>query len=226
EKRAALNKLRNRISDERIRVKKQYLAPYDAFESRVKEIDAMISDPIRLIDSQIKAFEEAKKEAKQAEIETYYREASGEFSDLLPFGRIFSPKWLNVSVNIKSVMAEIDALVSKFGNDYRIIKAMALPCEAQMLDVYLRTLDMSAALAEKARFDEQQKRLVALEAVVKEVPTPAAPVITDTVSPPTEAAEAVEDMGILDFRVWVTQAQKSALKAFLLGNGIRYGRVE
>ncbi|MEG1774195.1 MAG: DUF1351 domain-containing protein, partial [Oscillospiraceae bacterium] len=64
EKRAALNKLRNRISDERIRVKKQYLAPYDAFESRVKEIDAMISDPIRLIDSQIKAFEEAKKEAK------------------------------------------------------------------------------------------------------------------------------------------------------------------
>ena len=41
-----------------------------------------------------------------------------------------------------------------------------------------------------------------------------------------QQAEETEKVKVLDFRVWVTPEQMQALKAFLLQNHIRYGRVE
>ena len=41
-----------------------------------------------------------------------------------------------------------------------------------------------------------------------------------------QTGEAAYNLKVLDFRVWVTPEQMQALKAFLLQNHIRYGRVE
>ena len=51
--RAALNALKKNISDGRIQVKNALMAPYYAFESEVKEVVALIDEPIAMIDQQI-----------------------------------------------------------------------------------------------------------------------------------------------------------------------------
>lgn len=48
--RATLNAMRKDISDRRIQVKKALMAPYEAFEAEVKEVVAMIDEPIAMID--------------------------------------------------------------------------------------------------------------------------------------------------------------------------------
>jgi cell division protein FtsN len=52
-------------------------------------------------------------------------------------------------------------------NDLKIITAMHSEYELQMKDTYLRTFDMSAALDEKTRLEEQKKRLDEYEAAQK-----------------------------------------------------------
>ena len=47
----------------------------------------------------------------------------------------------------------------KIRNDIGIIKAMKLDCETAMISEYLKSFDMSAALAEKTRYEELQKKL-------------------------------------------------------------------
>lgn len=60
--RADLNKLKKAFEDERKRVKKICMEPYTKFEQQVKEITALIDEPIELIDSQIKELDERRKE--------------------------------------------------------------------------------------------------------------------------------------------------------------------
>lgn len=157
--RANLNKLRTALDNKRKEVKKDCLSPYEDFEKKVKEILSLVDEPILAIDSQIKVFDEQKKAEKEQEISNYFVGEIGELADLLPFSKIWNPKWLNVGYKMDAISKEITEAIFKAKNDISIIKAMNLECEQQMLDKYLDTLDMSAAMAEKTRFEERQKQL-------------------------------------------------------------------
>lgn len=157
--RANLNKLRTALDDKRKEAKKDCLSPYEDFEKKVKEIIALVDKPILAIDSQVKAFDEQKKADKEQEISNYFAAEIGELADLLPLSKIWNPKWLNAGYKMDSIEKEITEAAFKAKNDIAIIKAMNLECEQQMLDVYLDKLDMSAAMAEKTRWEERQKQL-------------------------------------------------------------------
>lgn len=58
---AKLNKFVAVLEDKRKEVKRQCLEPYEAFERQMKELVAIIKEPVRLIDSQVKDFEEREK---------------------------------------------------------------------------------------------------------------------------------------------------------------------
>lgn len=164
---AALNKLKTALEDRRKEVKKDCLRPYEEFERKIKELVGMIDAPVLAIDGQIKAFDEIKKAEKRAEIQSYYIGSIDDLAPLLPLDRIFDPRWLNATYKIEDAQKEITDRISKTRNDIGIIKAMNLSGEQQVLDVYLRTLDMSAALAEKTRLEAQQKRMEEYEAARK-----------------------------------------------------------
>lgn len=59
--RAALNKLIKAMSDERIRIKKDCLKPYDEFERKIRELTDIVNEPVQLIDKQIKEYEQTLK---------------------------------------------------------------------------------------------------------------------------------------------------------------------
>lgn len=161
---AALNKLKTALEDRRKQVKKDFMRPYDDFDRKVKELVGMIDAPVQSIDQQVKVFDEIKKQEKRSEIEAFYRENIGDLEPLLPLEKIFDARWLNVTYKASDIQAEIADCISKTKNEIEIIKTMRLECEKQVLDVYLRTLDMGAALAEKARLEAAQKRMEEYEA--------------------------------------------------------------
>lgn len=226
--RAALNKLRTALEDSRKEVKADCLRPYESFEVKIKALTGMIDVAIRNIDTQVKGFEEAKKQEKRAEIEAFFAENIGGLAELLPLEKLWNPKWLNTTAKLPAVQEEILTAIRRVKNDIGIIRAMRVECEAQMIDRYLQTLNMSDALAEKARFEEHQKRLAAYQAhsqqqAPADKPAPAAQPEEPAQETPT--AEHTE-LRQIDFRVWVTPGQMRALRQFLLDNKIRYGRVQ
>lgn len=190
---ANLNKLKKALNDKKIEVKKEYMTPVEVFENQVKELIAIIDGGVMNIDGQLKIFEQKRIDEKYAEIEDFYQEQIGEYADLLPLGRILPEKWKNKGAKLEAIQKEIEEHIFKFKNDIRIIKAMNLECESQMLHAYVRSLDMSMALEEKHRFEEQQaalKRVV--ESETKPKPHPELPQVPQPVLEPDEQLKTID----------------------------------
>lgn len=230
--RANLNKFKTALSDSRKSVKCQWNQPLTEFEDKMKELEQMVDAPISAIDRQIKAFDEIKKQEKRQEIENFFAENIGELEEILPLAKIWNERWLNVTYPVKDIEREILEAIRKTHNDIGIIVAMQLPCTEQMISTYLDTLDMSAAMEEKHRYEEAQKAKARLEkqqaepVVVKPQPVAVEPEVEPERIAEEPQISAQPDLQVLDFRVWVTQAQKQALREFLIRNHIRCGRVE
>ena len=67
---AALNKLKKALNDERIRREKEYMQPFNSFKAQINEIIGIIDRPLAVIDAQVKSYEEKQKqEAEQKRME-------------------------------------------------------------------------------------------------------------------------------------------------------------
>lgn len=226
--RANLNKFKAALADSRKAVKAQWNQPLSDFEGKMKELERMVDEPIGAIDRQVKAYDEAKKQDKRQQIELFFEGAVGDLEEVLPLSKIWNDRWLNATYPMKDIEKEIVERIRKTHSDIGIIVAMQLPCCDQMLSTYLETLDMSRAMEEKHKYEQAQKAKAQAKQAEPAPSSPAAqPVAEAVVNTPQETArEAAPELRVLDFRVWVTPEQMQALKAFLVQNHIRYGRVE
>ena len=121
EDRANLNKLKKALNDERIRLEKEYMIPFNTFKAQLNEIIKIIDEPVTMIDSQVKEYQENKKEEKRKEIESYFDSVKEKLPDEIGLEGIFNTKWLNESVSMKSVKKEIDDIVCKIQVDISTI---------------------------------------------------------------------------------------------------------
>lgn len=160
--RANLNKFVKALSDERIKVKKQCLQPYEAFEAKVNELSKIVQEPIRLIDEQVNGYEEKQKQDKLKAIQDLW--CSLEVTDgRLTFKMIFNEKWLNASVSMKSVQAEMEERIKKFNDDMATLANLPeFGFEAQ--EIYIATLDINKAISEGHRLSEIAKNKAEHEA--------------------------------------------------------------
>lgn len=159
--RAELNGLIKEIEDRRKEVKKIINAPYDVFEAEVKEIVAIIKEPVGLIDRQVKQFEKDQKEAKRKELLKAYEEAIGDLADVLPFDRVFDPRYLNKSFKIQMAKDEIAEKAERVKTDLESIDGLESKYRLNAKDVYIKTLDLSQAMAENRRLLELEEKLEA-----------------------------------------------------------------
>lgn len=159
--RATLNKFKKVIEDRRKEVKKMCMEPYEQFEKEVKEIVALIDKPIGMIDSQIKEYEEKQKAEKKAQIQAAYDESIGDFKADLPFERVFDTRYLNATFSLSKAMSEIIEKIEKFKTDIATIDSLDSKHKLNVRDVYVRTLDLSQAMAEDRRLRELEERLEA-----------------------------------------------------------------
>ena len=242
--RAKLNKLRTAFEDERKKVKKQCMEPYEKFERQVKELTALIDEPIRLIDSQIKEVEENRKAQKRKEIEELFSGIG--FQTFVTLEKIWDEKWLNVSVPMSRIEEQMKTRMYQIGNDVMTIKNLP-QFSFEALEVYKKSLDLTMAIQEgqrlseiqkrKAAYEEEQRRKAAEEAERKKQEEATK---LQQASSPEKSADSVEkkqDMKKpeemakpkimkLDFRVWGTEEQLMGLRQYLIDNKIKFGKVE
>lgn len=158
--RANLNKLRNAIEDERKRIKKLCLEPYNRFEAQVKEVVALLDRPIAMIGEQIDAAEEAKKAAKKADIEELFKTIG--FQDFVTLEAIWDPKWLNATVTMTKIEEAMRTRMYQIGTDVLTISELQ-DYKFEAMEVYKETLDIGAAIREGKRLLEIQKAKEAAE---------------------------------------------------------------
>lgn len=224
--RALLNKVSTAINDEKKRIKNKLLEPYMDFEEKCKELMGMVTEVSTGIDTQVKAFEQKQKDEKLKEIMTYWIENVGEFNDLIDFDLIFEERWLNSSYSMKKVQTDITHIFEKTKMDLSTLDATITDptINKQVKDFYFNNIKspsiLSLSIQEAQRITETNQKLETLEN--SQNITKSEENITNNQVNITES----EELQQLDFRVWVTQRQKFALREFLKANNIKFGRVE
>lgn len=162
--RAKLNKFVKALEAKSKEIKKQCMAPYEDFETKMKEIIMIVNEPIALIDEQLRDYDEQKKAEKRKQIEELFQtlpKIDG-FEDLELY-QIWNEKWLNTTVSMKKVTDEINAALEEIkGNMEMLQKLPEYSFEA--LKVYRDTLDVKRAVGEAQMMSEVQKEKAAYEA--------------------------------------------------------------
>lgn len=161
EDRAELNRLAKAIEERRKMVKKIINEPYDVFEAELKEVLALIQEPVGIIDRQVKAFEDQQKEEKKKRIRSAYDEVIGDLGQVLPFEKVFDSRYLNQTYKLATAQADIKAKVEKVRTDLETIDSLESKYKLNAKDVYIRTLDLSKALAENKRLSDLEEKLEA-----------------------------------------------------------------
>lgn len=153
--RSNLNKLKKALNDERIRLEREYLTPFNDFKSKVNEIIKIIDEPVKLIDKQIKEAEEFEKQEKREKIEEYWDSKEKPFD--IPFDKVLDPKWLNKSVSMSSVTGAIDVFLENTEKDLATLSNLP-EFGFEATEVYKSTLDINRALNEGKRLADIQRR--------------------------------------------------------------------
>lgn len=243
EDRSKLNKFVDALTSSRTKVRKKLLAPDEQFGKEVKDIEGIVRKAIDNIDGQIKDYERRQRDEKTAKIRDFYDCSIHDIEKYLPFERVMKPEYALASTTMKSVKEEIMALIQKVDEGLAILNEVESPYAGEMKEVFLRTYDIGAAMAERNRLEavEQKRQEYAAEQARMKAERDAQmkaqtrTVINagrkDAVQPvqpappqaPQPKVETVEDpVNVIDFRVYVTKSQAVRLKDFLNSNGIRF----
>lgn len=228
EDRAKLNKLKTAIETRRKEIKKQWAQPYTEFEAKVKELTALIDQPIAAIDSQVKSYEEAAKAKKQQSIQEFYNEnVAPELQAIMPLEKIWQSDWLNSTKSLKKVQLEIIERAAKTTADLDFLDSMeADDYTAAVRAKYMETLNITTALSLRS---ELQQAAEAFKARQAEQPDPQPKTAPETTREPEKApavaSEQTEKLYALKLELHLTQKQASELKKFLSDNNIRYTKI-
>lgn len=236
--RADLNKLRTAFESERKRLKKVCMEPYNLFEQQVKEVVALIDEPIQLIDSQLYELEERRKQQKKKDIEALFDTIG--FQTFVTLDNIFDQKWLNASVSLGKIEEQMKSIMYKIGTDVATIGNLP-EFSFEAMEVYKKTLDLNKAILEgqrlaeiqkrKQQYEEEQKRIAEEKARQEEQEQSVLAEVVEETAPVEEKVDANPepvrpDLVQMDFRVWCTKEQLMDLREYLIAHQIKFGRVE
>lgn len=160
---AKLRAEKKELNDNLREAKKKYMAPWDAFEPKVKELINLFDEPITLIDGQVKAFEEDRVVQKKALIEAIYTELVGDLSDIIPLERIYNPKWENATTKEKAIREEVLAQATAARIALDTIRGMRSDAESKALDVYKQTLSLPEAISCINAYEAQKAEILRKE---------------------------------------------------------------
>lgn len=237
--RANLRKVKDRIEQYRKEAKNAALAPYNAFEAQCKTLTGKLDAAADNIDIQVKEFEQAEREAKIADLKAFYDSSVGEIADYCRWETIFNERWSNKGYAPDTAKAEITSALDNTAKDLETIRGIGGENTAYLLDFY-KTHDLSATVRKNQELiamkaAEEQRRREAEERKEREAreDTERIAAEIERLRGAVKIAEKAEEpadpeespaVHVIDFRVWATQEQLSALKSFLIQSGIRYGK--
>lgn len=223
--RAKLNALATAIDSKRKEIKKQCLQPYEQFEAQIKDLLALIKEPVSLIDTQIKDFEEEKKKKKLEEVKELFEKLkteAGEELEFISFEQVFEDKFLNASTSLRQVETVINNIFNSVKCNLKTIAELK-DYTFEATEVYKETLNLNTAL-EKAKYmvdmaerkkAEEEKREQEKNEEIKEVAT--------------DSQEAEETADVkrewTKFEAYLSTEEAKMLASWLKLNNIKIRRV-
>lgn len=240
---ANLRKLESTLEDQRKAIKKECEKPYKEFEARMKEITGIIHLGIDNINTQVKAFEDAEVKEKQSQIEKFYAITAGELAEHISLDKLWNPKWLNRTYKMAQVETDISDRLNGIRDDLETIRKMDSPFSIELVQRYYLTLSIADVIRHNTTLETARKRAEEAAERIRQAEQAKAQAPAEQPNPDVEEVEELDPvvdevdfeetvletpkpLQQIDFRVWVNDAQKAALRDFLVRNGIRYGSVK
>ncbi len=232
---AELRKLKKQISDKRIEVKKLYMQPYTDFETKVKELDKLINEPITFISEQIDAFEQKRIEEKRELINEIYLELVSGREDIAGYAelsRVYDSKWENASTSKKNIQEAITSYLDGVANDIAAIKSMESEYETKALIRYKETGVLSDALLTIRQWEKQKEEILKAEekkqAEEKQAEAEADEIldVAEHIEEFTELTEKNDIMKMARYEVKVDPFQQTQLECYMQECGIQYRRLD
>lgn len=231
EDKAALNKLKKAIEEQRISIKKQYLEPYNALEAQCKEVVKLIDEPIQAIDKQVKAFEEIEKQEKYNALAEAYNALNA--PEWLKIEDVLNPKWENKTQKLEALKAEMAECCKKHIEELDKLMEMYkdFPHKVAIMEKYKNSKDFSSTAVYAVSLEQECKRELARKAEeVKRAETePVSSCNVNNDISPAQCENAVsvenkqsEPMITGTFKVIGTKTQIVALRNFMKAQGIKF----
>ena len=224
--RAKLNALATAIDSKRKELKKKCLQPYEAFEAQIKDLLSLIKEPVTLIDTQIKDFEEEKKKKKLEEVKELFEKLkaeAGEELEFISFEQVFEDKFLNASTSLKQVETVINNIFNSVKCNLKTIAELK-DYTFEATEVYKETLNLNTAL-EKAKYmvDIAEKKKAEEERKEQEKDEE----IKEVASDPQEAEETDTDVKRewTAFEAYLSTEEAKMLASWLKLNNIKIRRI-
>ena len=183
--RAELRHLKEDIDTKRKQVKAAWNAPYLAFETKIKEITALIDEPVALIDGQIKEWEEMRKAERRNKLEDVFNRFN-QFGALISFESMVEPEMLKMSTTDSKATTLLTRKMEKVTEEMAQLESVVDPqFRTECVAVYTQTLNLAQAILHASTLKaEKAKQEAVLGAVEPEPPA----------KPLQEAQDEVEDI--------------------------------
>ena len=173
--RAALNRVAKELNDRKLSVKNEFCAPYFVFEDQVKQLIGKVKEVNEGIDSQIRAYENARKEEKRKRIEAWWAENG---KRTVPIEKIFDERWLNTTCSDSKWQDELDTIKVRITNQIYTISMMSEDVGKEKLELmlteYMKRLSIDDAVkawkghVEAVKRAEQEKERLEQERLREE----------------------------------------------------------
>ena len=238
--RATLNKLVTAFENQRKEVKAFYQAPYQNFETQVKEVLGPVRDAIKVIDDGLAEIERQYRVDKTNKMREIYEAKVGDLRAILPFEKTIKENWYKKAIKDKNLeqgyidlfkrtrsdMDALDALpdrfrdkaVMKYMENYSLSEALTEGKRLEMLEAALEERRKKAEEAKAAQIKQQEEVPAAHGEKTAKVAVSAQVIALVQ----KEAAPVVS----LDFRVYGTKEQLMKLRQYMIDNQIKFGKVE
>lgn len=167
---AAVNKRCKELEDERIRIKKMMLEPYQEFESQVKEIVSIVKDADTEVRQQVKRLEEMERMTKYNDLDEIFQKRLQHYKtleDLILFEHFVQPRHLNKTSSIDNVETEMIAFLEKIKIDFNVIASMNY--SGEILSAYMDSFDLAEAM-QKVNQEWERKKAIENSNAIKKQP--------------------------------------------------------
>lgn len=153
EEKANVNKFKNKISDYRKNIVKQWKEPINQFENMAKTTEQLLDKTYQTINEQCNKYDEEKKKKKENDLKDFFNEyVKSNNIDFIEFKDV----GLNITISAseKSLKEQIISFISKIKQDLQVIDSQEFKTE--ILVEYKQNLDLNKSIL---LVNERKKRL-------------------------------------------------------------------
>lgn len=163
---ANLRKVHKAINLRRLQTKEQFMVPYKSFEKEVKDLLALLDEPISSIDSAVKKYEQTWRDDKLRDIQTFFNENNE--MNYIELSNIMEESWLNQTTSDKKWKSELLEKLQIIRDDIDVIGRLdytEVEKSQILLDYVNLSLDLSKALSSFKQRNEK------IETMITKVPS-------------------------------------------------------